>query len=144
MYKRRFITLLSLTLALAAGARRQALPPSEHEQGKNYVVLVGIADYPGTKSDLKVSAQDAVTMKNLYDRNGDAVTEILTDAEATVENVRVTLGNVFSRATRDDAVILFFISFFLPVIFCFSFICTDQFSTNKDSSLSFVSIPLPL
>lgn len=95
MTKRHFITLLFLTLALVTVAR-------------NYVVLVGIADYPGTKSDLKVSAQDAVTMKNLYDRNGDAVTEILTDAEATVENVRVTLGNVFSRATRDDAVILFF------------------------------------
>lgn len=101
MTKRHFITLLFLTLALVAGAR-------------NYVVLVGIADYPGTKSDLKVGAQDAVTMKNLYDRNGDAVTEILTDAEATVENVRVTLGNVFSRATRDDAVILFFSGYGVP------------------------------
>lgn len=108
MYKRRFITLLSLTFALMAGARRQALPPSEHEQGKNYVVLVGIADYPGTKSDLKVSAQDAVTMQTLYQRSGNAETQLLTDREATVENVKVALAHLFARATRDDAVTLFF------------------------------------
>lgn len=89
MTKRHYITLLFLTLALVAGAR-------------HYVVLVGIADYPGTKSDLKVSAQDAVTMKTLCDRNGDAVTEMLTDAEATVENVKVALAHLFARATRDD------------------------------------------
>jgi len=89
---RTLITLLFLTLAVVAGAR-------------NYVVLVGIADYPGTKSDLKVSAQDAVTMKAVYDKNGDATTELLTDNEATVENVKVTMGNLFARATSDDAVI---------------------------------------
>ena len=92
---RHYTSLLFLTLTLAVGAR-------------NYVVLVGIADYPGTKSDLKVSSQDAVTMKTLYDRNGDAETQLLTDAEATVENVKVTIGNLFARATQDDAIILFF------------------------------------
>ena len=102
------LTLLLLGLALAARARSSALPLSEREQGKNYVVLVGIADYPGTQNDLKVSAQDAVTMKTLYERNDDAVTEMLTDAQATVENVKVTLGNLFARATRHDAIILFF------------------------------------
>ena len=95
MTKRHYITLLLLTLALMARAR-------------NYVVLVGIADYPGTKSDLRVSAQDAVTMKELYDRNGNAETLLLTDQEATVENVKVALGSLFARATRDDAITLFF------------------------------------
>ena len=95
MTLRKFITAMLLTLALTAGAR-------------NYIVLVGIADYPGAKSDLKVSANDAVTMKALYDRNGDAVTDILTDSNATVENIRVAMGNLFARATQDDAVTLFF------------------------------------
>lgn len=93
---RRLLTaFLLLTLALLTGAR-------------NYVVLVGIADYPGTKSDLKVSAQDAATMQTLYQRNGDAETQLLTDAEATVENVKSALSNLFARATQDDAVTLFF------------------------------------
>lgn len=93
--RRLLTTLLFLTLALLAGAR-------------DYVVLVGIADYPGTKSDLKVSAQDAVTMQTLYEKNGNAETQLLTNSEATVENVRVTLNNLFARATSDDAVTLFF------------------------------------
>lgn len=106
--RRPLTTLLLLTLALLAGARGPALPLSEREQGKNYVVLVGIADYPGTKSDLKVSAQDAVTMQALYSKNGNAETQLLTDKEATVENVKVTLSNLFARATADDAITLFF------------------------------------
>lgn len=93
--KRSLILTLLLTLAFVVGAR-------------NYVLLVGIADYPGTESDLKLSRQDAVTLKTVYDKNGDSVTEILTDAQATVSNVRVSMGNLFARATEDDAVILFF------------------------------------
>lgn len=72
------------------------------------MVLVGIADYPGSKSDLKVSAQDAVTMQTLYDRNGAAETQLLTNADATVENVKVAIGNLFAKATKDDSIILFF------------------------------------
>ncbi len=112
---RTLITLLFLTFAVAAGAR-------------NYVVLVGIADYPGTKSDLKVSAQDAVTMKAVYDKNGDATTELLTDNEATVENVKVTMGNLFLRATRDDAVILFFSGHGVPG----GFVCQDGLLKYND------------
>lgn len=106
--RRPLTTLLLLALALLAGARSSALPLSECERGKNYVVLVGIADYPGTKSDLKVSAQDAVTMQTLYTKNGNAETQLLTNSEATVENVKVTLSNLFARATADDAITLFF------------------------------------
>ncbi len=112
---RALITLLFLTLAFTAGAR-------------NYVVLVGIADYPGTKSDLKVSSQDAVTMKTLYDKNGDATIELLTDNEATVENVKVTMGNLFLRATRDDAVILFFSGHGVPG----GFVCQDGLLKYND------------
>lgn len=93
--KRSLITCILLTLALVAGAR-------------SYVLLVGIADYPGTQSDLKVSNRDAVTMKTVYDKNGDAQTEILTDQQATVQNVRVAMANLFARAAEGDAVVLFF------------------------------------
>lgn len=113
--KRMLTALVLLTLALAAGARC-------------YVVLIGIADYPGTKNDLKVSAQDAATMKALYDYNGDAETQVLTNAEATVENVKVTLGNLFARATKDDAVTLFFSGHGVPG----AFVCHDGLLRYND------------
>lgn len=115
MNKRSFITLLLLTLVFVAGAR-------------NYVVLVGIADYPGNKSDLNVSAQDAVTMKALYDRNGNAETQLLTDREATVENIKVTMGNLFARATKDDAITLFFSGHGVPG----GFVCYDGLLKYSD------------
>lgn len=113
--RRLLTTLLFLTLALLAGAR-------------DYVVLVGIADYPGTKSDLKVSAQDAVTMQTLYEKNGNAETQLLTNSEATVENVRVTLNNLFARATSDDAVTLFFSGHGVPG----GFVCYDGLLKYSD------------
>lgn len=116
MNKQSYIaTLLLLALALVASAR-------------NYVVLVGIADYPGTKSDLKVSAQDAVTMQTLYQRNGDADTQLLTNGEATVENVKVTLANLFAHATSADAVTLFFSGHGVPG----GFVCYDGLLRYSD------------
>lgn len=108
MMKKLTTVALLLTLALTAGAR-------------NYVVLVGIANYPGTKNDLKLSAHDAITMKTLYDKNGDAVTDILTDSQATVVNVKAAINNLFARATHDDAVTLFFSGHGTPG----GFVCHD-------------------
>lgn len=113
--RRTLTALLLLTLALVTGAR-------------NYVVLVGIADYPGTKSDLKVSAQDAVTMQTLYQRNGDADTQLLTDRDATVKNVKMTLSTLFARATRDDAITLFFSGHGVPS----GFVCYDGLLKYSD------------
>lgn len=109
------IIALFLTLALSAEAR-------------NYVVCIGLADYPGTQSDLKLSSQDAVTMKTLYEKNGDAVTDILMNERATVENAKVAIANMFAKATADDAIILFFSGHGVPG----GFVCYNGLLRYKD------------
>ena len=90
-------------------------------EARNYIVCIGIADYPGTNSDLQLSSRDAATIKNVYEKNGDAMTDILMDSEATVENIKVTMDKLFSRATQNDAVILFFSGHGVPG----GFVCFD-------------------
>lgn len=94
---RRISLIIAIFLALATVA-----------EARNYVVCIGIADYPETQNDLKMSAQDALTMKTLYEKNGDAVTEILINEQATVEKAKYAIADMFAKATVDDAVILFF------------------------------------
>lgn len=88
---------------------------------RNYIVCIGIADYPGSSSDLQVSGQDAATIKNVYEKNGEAITNILMNREATVENVKIAMNNLFCRATKDDAVVLFFSGHGVPG----GFVCYD-------------------
>lgn len=90
-------------------------------EARNYIVCVGIADYPGTKSDLKVSNQDAITIKTLYDKNGNSYSDLLTNSNATKTNVVSAIESVFSRATADDAIILFFSGHGVPG----GFVCFD-------------------
>lgn len=97
-------------------------------EARNYVVCIGIADYPGTQSDLKLSGQDAMTMKTLYEKNGDAVTEMLVNEQATVENAKVAIANMFAKATADDAVILFFSGHGVPG----GFVCYNGLLRYKD------------
>ena len=103
-----YILLLFLTLVCSVKAR-------------NFIVCVGIADYPGTKSDLKISNQDAVTMKTLYDKNGNSETDILTNSKATKANILDAIGEMFAKATSDDAIILFFSGHGVPG----GFVCYD-------------------
>lgn len=88
---------------------------------KTYVVSIGIADYPGTKSDLRLSDGDAVTIKRLYEKNGKAEVEVLTNQSATLKNVVFALQNLFAKATSDDTVVLFFSGHGVPG----GFICYD-------------------
>ena len=75
---------------------------------KNFVVCVGLSDYPGFGNDLTVSADDAVYMANLFRRNGDAEVHCLTNRNATVSNVVSTMRQTYGRARQHDTVILFF------------------------------------
>lgn len=88
---------------------------------KTYVVSIGIADYPGTKSDLRLSDDDAVTIKRLYEKNGGAEVEVLTNQSATLKNVVFALQNLFAKATSDDTIVLFFSGHGVPG----GFICYD-------------------
>lgn len=106
----RFYRILLLFLAFACVG-----------EARNYIVCVGIADYPGTKSDLKVSSQDAVTIKTLYDKNGNTDSDILTNSNATKASVISAIEIMFSRANADDAIILFFSGHGVPG----GFVCFD-------------------
>lgn len=73
-----------------------------------YVVCVGIADYSGRLAYLRVSANDALTLQKIYVTNGHADVTCLTDKDATVENVKKAMNQIFSKAKTDDVVIFYF------------------------------------
>ena len=92
-------------------------------RARNYVVCVGIADYPGTENDLNLSATDAVTMKDLYEKNGDAEVLTFTNEQATVSAVVSALNAVYGKASATDAIVFFFSGHGIPGCF----VCYDGF-----------------
>lgn len=77
-------------------------------EAKIYLVAVGISDYPGTKNDLRLPHNDAATMQWLYKENKHASTKLLMNEKATVASVNSAMYEMFSKATKDDIVVLFF------------------------------------
>lgn len=75
---------------------------------KIYLVSVGIADYPGTENDLTLPAKDAKAIQWVYQKNQKAETVILTNRQATRSNVLTGMSKLFSKATVDDIIVLFF------------------------------------
>ena len=90
-------------------------------QAKNYVVSIGIADYPGKDVDLRLSATDAITMKELYEKNGDAEVVVYTNEQARIDIIRNVANEMFSKASAADAITFFFSGHGVPG----SFICYD-------------------
>lgn len=77
-------------------------------QAKVYLVSVGIADYPGTANDLRISDNDAKTIVNIFEATNDATTAILVNEEATSVALISQMRKVFADAKADDMVILYF------------------------------------
>lgn len=75
---------------------------------KVYLVSVGIADYPGEQNDLRLPVNDAMTMQQLYRKNGNAQSVLLTNEQATRENVLGQMRTLFRQAGADDIIVLFF------------------------------------
>ena len=75
---------------------------------KIYLVAVGVADYPGTRNDLFLPAQDAEAMYGLYKQNANAVSVLLTNTNARKSRILSESRSLFSKAGRDDIVVLFF------------------------------------
>ena len=96
---RKFLNIIIFALYLACASKAYA---------KNYVVCVGISDYPGYMNDLTVSHRDASYIANVFRRNGNAEVHCLLNKNATVSNVVNTMRSVYQKAGADDAVILFF------------------------------------
>ena len=77
-------------------------------QAKVYLVSVGIADYPGTKHDLRVSDQDANTIAKVFNATKDASVRVLANGNATQGALLSTMHTAFTNAQSDDTVILYF------------------------------------
>lgn len=97
-------------------------------QARTYVVCVGIADYPGILNDLRLSANDAMTIKNLYKSNGDSYVVTYTNEQATINNVTSSIEDSFHMASEHDAIVFFFSGHGQPG----NFICYDGFLKYND------------
>lgn len=92
-------------------------------QARTYIVCAGIADYPGTRNDLRVSANDAVTIAHIFDKNNNAEGLCYTNSNATISNVVAGMSNVFARASYNDVVIFYFSGHGIPG----GFVCYDGY-----------------
>lgn len=81
---------------------------SQTSIAKNYIVCVGIQDYPGTENDVYLCAKDAKTIQWLFQTNGNAETTLLTNEKATRTNIVQAMRQLFAKAGPTDAVILFY------------------------------------
>lgn len=88
---------------------------------RNFVVCVGVSDYPDEKNDLSLPVGDANAIAVVYEKNGDARVKVLTDKKATLKKVLKAIGQMASRATSDDAVCFYFSGHGVPG----GFVCYD-------------------
>ena len=77
-------------------------------QAKVYLVSVGLADYPGTVDDLRISDNDAKTIAKVFEATNNAYTTTILNEGATQGAVLRTMQTVFADAHTDDTVILYF------------------------------------
>lgn len=75
---------------------------------KIYLVSVGIADYPGTSSDLALPARDAQTVTWVYSKNSAMQYCQLLNKEATKAKIIAAMNKVFSKAGKNDIVVFFY------------------------------------
>ena len=75
---------------------------------RTYIVSVGIADYPGTQNDLRVSANDAMTISGIFTKNGNATVDCFVNSDVTIKKVCTAMRNTFAKASPSDAIILYF------------------------------------
>ena len=87
-------------------------------QAKTYLVCVGVADYPGIRKDLKVSANDARTIQGIFLKNGKATVSTLTNSQATIQNICSRMKSVFAQAKANDNIILYFSGHGIPGGLC--------------------------
>ena len=77
-------------------------------QAKTHLVCVGIADYPGTEHDLRISDNDAKTIAKVFSVAKQATVSILINEQATQSALLSTMHTSFMNANSEDIVILYF------------------------------------
>ena len=70
-----------------------------------YALIIGISDYEGTSNDLEYCDDDAVDWKNFLQGEGYSVT-MLTDNQATADNIEAALYDLLADEDGDDYVVL--------------------------------------
>ena len=90
---------------------------------RTYIVSVGIADYPGSRNDLRVSANDVKTIAGIFTKNGNAKVECFVNSDVTIQKVCTAMRNTFAKATPSDAIILYFSGHGIPG----GLVCYDGF-----------------
>ena len=97
-------------------------------QQKIYLVSIGIGNYPGNKNDLILPTKDAETIGFLYKKNSKAQTVLLTDTQATRQNILNKMEQTFAKAQSNDIVVFFFSGHGYKG----GFVAYDGFLTYKD------------
>lgn len=77
-------------------------------EAKTYLVSVGVSDYPGTSHDLNLPVSDAKTIQYVYSKNSNAESVLVTNSDATRNNVLAKMRSTFSKANDNDIIVLFF------------------------------------
>lgn len=96
-------------------------------QAKVYLVSVGIADYPDTKNDLRISDNDAKTIAKVFNATKDASVSVLVNEDATQSALLSSMHTMFEDAGSNDAVILYFSGHGTPgAIVCYDGLLTYQ------------------
>lgn len=76
--------------------------------GRVYLVSVGIADYPGSENDLRVSGEDAKTISKIFLATKNASVQTLTNENATQGGILSSMHTLFTGAGNDDTIMLYF------------------------------------
>jgi len=83
-------------------------------QAKTYVICIGVSDYPGKYNDLRLSINDAESIKALYDKFGHTEVVALYNSHATKSQVYYTMKKMYDKAREQDAIVFYFSGHGLP------------------------------
>ena len=85
-------------------------PPSGTGAGGTWAVMIGVNDYPGTKSDLRAAVNDATDVNEALARLGVPGTNrlLIRDGQASAEVIRASVNWLNERAGPDSTAIFFF------------------------------------
>ena len=109
---------------------------------KIYLVSVGIADYPGSSSDLTLPAKDAQTITWLYSKNSAMQYCQLLNKEATKAKIISAMNKVFSRAGLNDIVVFFYSGHGYAGGFCGADLCFQWLLRRKHPGGSLGACPI--
>lgn len=77
-------------------------------QSKVLLVAAGIGNYPAPVNKLNLPPKDARAMSDLIKKNGNSVTSLLVDENATKSAILQQIRDRFANASEDDIIIFFF------------------------------------